>query len=150
MKLYLYTDGSSIGNPGAAGAAFLIKNEAGEVIAHGRKAIGVATNNQAEYIALIYGLEQARTIGAEIIEWFSDSELLVKQWTGAYQIRDPQLRSLIEKARQLAKGIQIRPHAVPRNSLPEMEKVDRWARSAAGEKPGAKKAFRGSRRRGSR
>ncbi|MCX7926140.1 MAG: ribonuclease HI family protein [Fimbriimonadales bacterium] len=131
MKLYLYTDGSSIGNPGAAGAAYLIKDEAGTVIAQGCEAIGIATNNQAEYIALLRGLEQARAAGADTIEWFSDSELLVRQWTGAYKIKDPQLHALMEEARKLAEGIHIVPHAVPRNSLPEMKNVDHWARSAA-------------------
>jgi len=131
MKLYLYTDGSSIGNPGAAGAAYLIKDESGGIVAQGCEAIGVATNNQAEYIALLKGLEQARAAGADAIEWFSDSELLVKQWTGAYKVKDAQLRALMEKARQLTEGVQINPHAVPRNSLPEMKTVDNWARGVA-------------------
>ncbi len=131
MKLYLYTDGSSIGNPGAAGAAYLIKDESGRIVAQGCEAIGVATNNQAEYIALLKGLEQARAAGANVIEWFSDSELLVKQWMGAYKIKDAQLRALMEQARQLTEGMQIVPHAVPRSSLPEMEMVDNWARGVA-------------------
>ncbi|MCX7993476.1 MAG: ribonuclease HI family protein [Fimbriimonadales bacterium] len=131
MKLYLYTDGSSIGNPGKAGAAFLLKDESGATVAQGCEAIGVATNNQAEYRALLKGLEAARGAGADALEWFSDSELLVRQWTGAYKIKDPQLRALMENARKLAEGIQIIPHAVPRNSLPEMETVDNWARGVA-------------------
>jgi ribonuclease HI len=131
MKLYLYTDGSSIGNPGAAGTAFLLKDETGAVIAQGCESIGVATNNQAEYRALLKGLEAARQAGADAIEWYSDSELLVRQWTGAYKIKDPQLRQLMETARKLAEGLQIIPHAVPRNSLPEMQRVDSWARDVA-------------------
>lgn len=130
-KLYLYTDGSSIGNPGSAGIAYLLANEAGETIDTGQEAIGNATNNQAEYHALLKGLEAARAAGAQVVEWFSDSELLVKQWTGAYQIKNARLRQLMQSAKTLAKEIQVVPHAVPRNSTPEMASVDAWARGAA-------------------
>jgi len=127
----LYTDGSSIGNPGAAGLAYLITDEAGNTLAVGREPLGTATNNQAEYRAFLRGLEAARQLGASEVEWFSDSELLIKQWQGAYKIKDAGLRELMRQARQLARGLQIRPHAVPRNSLPEMAQVDRWARGVA-------------------
>ncbi|MCS7300916.1 MAG: ribonuclease HI family protein [Fimbriimonadales bacterium] len=130
-KLYLYTDGSSIGNPGAAGIAYLLKSETGETIAFGHEPIGVATNNQAEYYALLRGLDVARAHSPREIEWFSDSELLVKQWTGIYQIHDAQLRQLMQGAKALAQGVAVIPHAVPRNSLPEMRQVDQWARAAA-------------------
>lgn len=131
MKIYLYTDGTSIGNPGAAGIAYLLKDEQGNIIRQGREPIGTATNNQAEYRALLRGLELARQAGADVVEWFSDSELLVRQWTGAYQVKSPQLHSLMQQARALASGITVVPHAVPRNSLPEMRQVDSWARRVA-------------------
>jgi ribonuclease HI len=130
-RIRLYTDGSSIGNPGAAGIAYLITDEAGSTLAAGREPLGTATNNQAEYRAFLRGLEMARQLGADEVEWFSDSELLVKQWQGVYKIKDAGLRGLMQQARQLAQGMQIRPHAVPRNSLPEMARVDRWARGVA-------------------
>jgi len=130
-RIRLYTDGSSIGNPGAAGIAYLITDEAGSTLAAGREPLGTATNNQAEYRAFLRGLEQARQLGADEVEWFSDSELLVKQWQGVYKIKDAGLRQLMLQARQMAQGLQIRPHAVPRNSLPEMAQVDRWARGVA-------------------
>lgn len=109
----MYTDGSSIGNPGAAGLAYIITDEAGNTLAVGREPLGTATNNQAEYRAFLRGLEAARQLGASEVEWFSDSELLVKQWQGAYKIKDAGLRELMRQARQLARGLQIRPHAVP-------------------------------------
>ncbi len=130
-KLYLYTDGSSIGNPGSAGIAYLIKDESGETVAYHWEPIGNATNNQAEYRAFLKGLERAVAAGADTIEWFSDSQLLVRQWTGQYQIKDAQLRRLMQDAKALANGIQVIPHAVPRNSTIEMERVDGWARTAA-------------------
>ncbi len=130
-KLYLYTDGSSIGNPGAAGIAYLLTDEQGQVVGQGAEPIGYATNNQAEYHALLKGLEAARSLGAQEIEWYSDSELLVKQWTGAYTIKDAHLRRLMQDARALAHGMIIAPHAVPRNSSPQMTAVDGWARQCA-------------------
>ncbi|GIV10026.1 MAG: hypothetical protein KatS3mg019_2117 [Fimbriimonadales bacterium] len=130
-KFYLYTDGSSLGNPGSAGIAYLLLSEAGEIIDRGQEAIGNATNNQAEYRALLKGLEAARAAGAQQLEWFSDSELLVKQWTGAYKIRDSHLRQLMRRAKALAQGVEVIPHAAPRNSLPEMAHVDALAREAA-------------------
>lgn len=130
-KFTLYTDGSSIGNPGAAGIAYLLVDAAGNLVAWGREAIGVATNNQAEYRALLRGLEAARAHGATDLEWFSDSELLVRQWTGAYRVKDATLQQLLQAARDLAQGMHITPHAVPRNSRPEMTRVDQWARGVA-------------------
>jgi ribonuclease HI len=131
QRIRLYTDGSSIGNPGAAGLAYIITDESGNTLAAGREPLGTATNNQAEYRAFLRGLEVARQLGAREVEWFSDSELLVRQWQGVYKIKDAGLRGLMQQARQLAQGMQIRPHAVPRNSLPEMAQADRWARGVA-------------------
>jgi ribonuclease HI len=131
QRIRLYTDGSSIGNPGAAGLAYIITDESGNTLAAGREPLGTATNNQAEYRAFLRGLETARQLGAREVEWFSDSELLVRQWQGVYTIKDAGLRELMQQARQLAQGLQIRPHAVSRNSLPEMAQVDRWARGVA-------------------
>jgi len=131
QRIRLYTDGSSIGNPGAAGLAYIITDESGNILAAGREPLGTATNNQAEYRAFLRGLEMARQLGAREVEWFSDSELLVRQWQGVYKIKDAGLRGLMQQARQSAQGLQIRPRAVPRNSLPEMAQVDRWARGVA-------------------
>ncbi|BCW96855.1 MAG: ribonuclease HI family protein [Fimbriimonadales bacterium] len=130
-RIRLYTDGSSIGNPGAAGIAYLLKDESGNTLAAGREPLGTATNNQAEYRALLRGLDAARRLGAGEVDWFSDSELVVKQWQGVYKVKDAGLRQLLHSARQQAQGMRITPHAVPRNSLPEMAQVDRWARGVA-------------------
>ncbi|MGQ9901908.1 MAG: ribonuclease HI family protein [Fimbriimonadales bacterium] len=130
-RIRLYTDGSSIGNPGASGIAYLITDESGTVLAAGREPLGTATNNQAEYRALLRGLEIARQLGAGEVVWFSDSDLVVRQWQGIYKVNDMQLSQLLQQARQLAQGLRIHPHAVPRNSTPEMAQVDRWARGVA-------------------
>lgn len=129
--MFLYTDGASIGNPGAAGIAYLLKDAHGTVIASGCEPIGIATNNQAEYYALLRGLTQARVLGATEVEWYSDSELVVKQWLGSYRVSNPVLQQLLQQAKALAEGIRVVPRAVARNSLPEMAQVDRWARQGA-------------------
>jgi len=100
QRIRLYTDGSSIGNPGAAGLAYIITDESGNTLAAGREPLGTATNNQAEYRAFLRGLEMARQLGAREVEWFSDSELLVRQWQGVYKIKDAGLRGLMQQARQ--------------------------------------------------
>lgn len=130
-RIRLYTDGSSIGNPGASGIAYLITDESGTVLAAGREPLGTATNNQAEYQALLRGLEVAHQLGADEVAWFSDSELVVRQWQGTYKVKDAVLCQLLQQARRLAQGLRVHPHAVPRNSTPEMTQVDQWARGVA-------------------
>ena len=96
----IYCDGASSGNPGHAGVGVIIQIR-GESL-EGYKIseyIGIATNNVAEYSALIRGLEEAKSLGLKKIEVFLDSELLVKQITGVYKIRSPHLRPLWEKSK---------------------------------------------------
>jgi probable phosphoglycerate mutase len=91
VKARLSTDGGARGNPGPAAYGFVLEDEDGTVLAaHGEK-IGVATNNVAEYSALIAGLEKALELGVEEVEVVSDSELLVKQMTGEYRVTNAAL-----------------------------------------------------------
>jgi len=101
-KAYLYTDGASLGNPGPAGIGVLLTDEAGKVIAQLSEPIGIATNNEAEYRALLRGLQEAIRHGVEHLVWYTDSELLARQWQGVYAVRSPHLRALMQQARQLA------------------------------------------------
>jgi len=94
----LYCDGASRGNPGPAGAAALLVDENGEVIVELSRFLDIATNNQAEYQALIIGLDAAEQIGAKSLRIYSDSELVVKQLLGEYRVRNPRLRPLFEEA----------------------------------------------------
>ena len=82
MKARLFTDGGSRGNPGPAAYAFVLEAEDGTVLDSRGEAIGVATNNVAEYAALVAGLERAVEVGVDELEVVSDSELLVKQMRG--------------------------------------------------------------------
>jgi len=97
--LTLYTDGAARGNPGPAGIGFVLKS--GEnIIFEGKEYIGHKTNNEAEYIALILGLEKASGCGKQI-QVVSDSELLVNQVRGEYKVKQIHLKSLMEKVRLL-------------------------------------------------
>ena len=105
MRARLYTDGGARGNPGPAAFAYVIQDEHGEVLAAHGEAIGVATNNVAEYSALIAGLEKALELGVDELEVVSDSELMVKQMRGEYRVKNEALRELSVRATQLAREI---------------------------------------------
>jgi ribonuclease HI len=94
VRAKLFTDGGARGNPGPAAFAYVLEADGGTVLdAHG-EAMGVATNNVAEYRALVAGLERARELGVEELEVVSDSELVVKQMRGEYKVKNAALREL--------------------------------------------------------
>ena len=105
MKARLSTDGGARGNPGPAAYGFVLEADDGTVLASDGRAIGVATNNVAEYSALIAGLEKALELGVQEVEVISDSELLVKQMTGEYRVKNETLRELSLEAARLARRI---------------------------------------------
>ena len=92
MKARLSTDGGARGNPGPAAYGYVLEAEDGTVLDARGEAIGVATNNVAEYRALLAGLEKAVELGLGDVEVVSDSELLVKQMRGEYNIKNHALR----------------------------------------------------------
>ena len=105
MKARLSTDGGARGNPGPAAFAYVLEAADGTVLAaHGEK-IGVATNNVAEYSALVAGLEKAAELQVSEVEVVSDSELLVKQMRGEYRVKNEALRELSLEAARLARRI---------------------------------------------
>jgi probable phosphoglycerate mutase len=105
VKARLFTDGGARGNPGPAAYGYVIEAEDGTVLASHGERIGVATNNVAEYRALIAGLEKAVELALPEIEVVSDSELLVKQMNGEYRVKNEALRGLSIQAAQLAREI---------------------------------------------
>ena len=105
MKAKLFTDGGSRGNPGPAAYAFVLEAEDGTVLDARGEAIGVATNNVAEYSALIAGLERAVEVGVDELEVVSDSELMVKQMRGEYKVKNRALQDLFLDASRLARSI---------------------------------------------
>ena len=104
-KAVIYTDGASSGNPGKSGIGVVIEfgGRTHEISEH----IGIATNNIAEYSALIRGLERASELGADSVEAFSDSELLVKQLTGVYRVKHENIIPLWKRARELSAGFRF-------------------------------------------
>ena len=105
MKARLSTDGGARGNPGPAAFAYVLHDDHGDVLAAHGEAIGVATNNVAEYTALIAGLEKARALGVTDLEVVSDSELMVKQMRGEYRVKNEALRELSLRAGRLARQV---------------------------------------------
>jgi ribonuclease H / adenosylcobalamin/alpha-ribazole phosphatase len=105
VKARLFTDGGSRGNPGPAAFGYVLEAEDGTVLASHGETIGVATNNVAEYRALVAGLAMAETAGVDELEVVSDSELLVKQMRGEYKVKSLALRELWEEARTFADRI---------------------------------------------
>ena len=95
MKLRIYTDGGSRGNPGPAASGAVIKSidghADGETLAHVSKWLGKDTNNQAEYTAIIIGLQRAKTLGGTEIDMVMDSELAVRQLNGIYKVKNPDI-----------------------------------------------------------
>lgn len=102
-KLVLYSDGASRGNPGPAGIGIVICDERGEVVKEYEEFIGTATNNIAEYRALIKALELASNFPISEVECFSDSELMVKQLKGDYAVKNPRLHELVLQVREKEK-----------------------------------------------
>jgi ribonuclease HI len=101
-RLILHADGGSRGNPGPAGAGAWLTTPDGQEAASLNRYLGVTTNNVAEYQALIMGLEAALAQGARSLAVRLDSELLIRQMQGRYQVKAPHLKPLYARARALA------------------------------------------------
>lgn len=95
MDVRIYTDGGSRGNPGPSASGAVLKSlkngKEGEVIATASKYLGKTTNNQAEYTAIVIGLEKAKQLGAKRVEMYLDSELATKQLNGRYRVKDQEI-----------------------------------------------------------
>jgi ribonuclease HI len=105
VKATLFTDGGARGNPGPAAYGYVLEDEDGETLAAHGEAIGVATNNVAEYSALLAGLRRAAELGVTELDVVSDSELMVRQMLGQYKVKNEALRELWEEAGALARRV---------------------------------------------
>lgn len=106
QKLTLYTDGGARGNPGPAGIGAVILDEQGMVAAEISQYVGQATNNQAEYRALIAGLTKAKELGGRELKVFLDSELVVKQLNREYRVKDKELAPLFVQVYNMSLGFK--------------------------------------------
>lgn len=91
MDVHIYTDGGSRGNPGPAASGAVIKTADGKLVDEVMKYLGKTTNNQAEYTAIVIGLERAMELGAKTVSLFLDSELATKQLKGEYKVKNPEI-----------------------------------------------------------
>ncbi len=115
LTLVVHVDGGARGNPGPAAIGVVISEPGGEVLDELAERIGVATNNVAEYRAVLRGLARAAELGAREVQLVNDSELVARQLTGAYKVKHPAMRPLYEEAVAALRGFdrwQIR--TVPR------------------------------------
>ena len=130
--LIVACDGAARGNPGPAGIGVQVTTEDGEVLGEIARGIGDATNNIAEYTAVIEGLTLARELGARSITLRSDSQLLINQLRGLYRVKSEHLRPLFERVRSLAAGFErFSFEHVPRERNGEADRlanegVDAW------------------------
>jgi probable phosphoglycerate mutase len=133
VKARLFTDGGARGNPGPAAYGYVLEDEDGSVLDARGEAIGVATNNVAEYRALIAGLEKAIELGVDDLEVVSDSELLVRQMTGVYRVKNRGLIELSLEAGALARRVgRVRYTAVRREENELADRLVNEALDAAG------------------
>jgi ribonuclease H / adenosylcobalamin/alpha-ribazole phosphatase len=133
VKAKLWTDGGARGNPGPAAYGYVLESEDGTVLAAHGEAIGEATNNVAEYRALVAGLGKAVELAVGEVEVVSDSELLVKQMRGEYKVKNEVLRDLWEQASALAEKLRsVRYTAVRREHNELADRLVNEALDASG------------------
>lgn len=94
MKLTIFTDGGSRGNPGPAATGIVIKDETGKTVANYGEFLGKQTNNYAEYMAIISGLKKAKALGATEVACVADSKLVVEQLNQNWKVKEPTIQKL--------------------------------------------------------
>jgi len=123
-KVIIYADGASRGNPGQAAIGAVILDEQGRLIASVSRRIGRATNNQAEYRAIIAALEEAIRLGLRQVDIRLDSELVVKQINGEYRVKKVTLKPLCQQVKQLLGSLEGFTIAhIPRRQNMEADKL---------------------------
>jgi ribonuclease HI len=116
LKLVVHVDGGARGNPGPAAIGVVISAPDGALVEEVAEPIGVATNNVAEYRALLRGLERAAELGATELELINDSELVARQLTGQYKVKHPAMKPLYEQAMRALRHFESwRIRSVPRS-----------------------------------
>jgi len=106
MRYIVHTDGAARGNPGPAAIGVVIEDAEGRTIYEASRALGIKTNNEAEYLALIVALEYLKEARAEEADFRLDSELVVKQLKGEYRVKEPRLKLLHARATMLLNAVR--------------------------------------------
>lgn len=114
-KIIIYTDGASRGNPGPAAAAFVIQDSDGIPLFQGKQTIGIATNNIAEYTAVLHSMEKLISDFSAFlptqVEYRGDSQLIMSQLAGKYKIKNPELKKIYD----LIKNLEVKVGQVSYN-----------------------------------
>jgi len=131
-KLIIYTDGGARNNPGPAGIGLVIYDENHRIIETYKEYIGEATNNIAEYCALITALKRAKKYEPAEVECYLDSELVVKQTTGEYKTKNPKMREMLDEVRQLVFFKPVTFNHIPRSKNTIADKLVNEAIDEAG------------------
>lgn len=118
----VFSDGGARGNPGPAAVGIIVCDARGEVLREHHETIGEATNNIAEYRAVIRGLELAHELGIQEIEYFVDSELVARQLSGEYRIKSPPLKELVLRVKEKEKNFR----KVVYTHVPRTHEKIRW------------------------
>jgi ribonuclease HI len=123
-KTIIYTDGGSRGNPGPSALGVVIEDERGKILKEYSHYLGEATNNQAEYEAVIFALQKAKQMKIKELEIRTDSELIGKQLLGEYKIKDPDLQPLFIKAWNLRLDYEkVNIKIIPREQNKKADKL---------------------------
>ena len=117
MKYIVHTDGAARGNPGPAAIGVVIEDEEGRTVYEASRALGVRTNNEAEYLALITALEYLKEARPKEAEFRLDSELVVKKLSGEYKVKEPRLQALHGQVVMLL-------NAVPKYKIRHVRRVE--------------------------
>lgn len=106
-RLRIHGDGGSRGNPGPAAAAAVLLDSDGKVLTIKSEYMGVATNNQAEYLAVELGLRAMRELGENAADFYLDSQLVVRQLNGQYKVKHPDMRAAFARIQNLKEGLDV-------------------------------------------
>ncbi|MGE4497754.1 MAG: ribonuclease HI family protein [Deferribacterales bacterium] len=131
MMLKVFSDGASRGNPGEAGCGFVILNGEGAVLEEGCLYIGHATNNVAEYRAVLEAARKAKLMNPSVINFYLDSELIVKQMKGEYKVKNETLAQIRLELIKALEGAKFSFNHVPRE---QNKMADRLANKAIDDK----------------
>jgi ribonuclease HI len=125
MTIYAFTDGASRGNPGESGIGVVVKDEKGDILLSEYGYIGIATNNIAEYSALIALLKRIKKLPHTRLIVHSDSELMVRQINGEYKVKDENIRKYYQKVLKLVDGEshQFEVKHIPRSENSEADRL---------------------------
>lgn len=133
MRYRVHTDGAARGNPGPSAIGVVITGPDGHVVYESSRRLGVHTNNEAEYLALIAALEYLRGARIRAADFYLDSELVVRQLSGRYRVKEPRLRALHEQVGALLEAVpQHAIHHVPREQNARADALANEALDAEG------------------